>query len=84
MYWYEKEVKTFSPILSTRVRFARNMEGIPFPHRMSDEAKKELWKKVCEVYVPHGGKPVSFCSEYDCQLFFRMELWNVNADRIIT
>ena len=60
MYWYEKEVKTFSPVLSTRVRFARNIEKVPFPHLLPDEEKRTLWQKVCDAYVPHGGRPVSF------------------------
>ena len=35
-----------SNILSTRVRFARNLEATPFPSNLSPEKKKELLLKV--------------------------------------
>lgn len=60
MYWYEKSVQTFSPVISTRVRFARNLEGVPFPHMLSPEKRVELWRKVCQAFAPKGGKPVFF------------------------
>ena len=46
MYWYEKEGGVFSSVISTRVRFARNAEGIPFPHLQTDEQRKAFWKKA--------------------------------------
>ena len=60
MYWYEKEGQIFSPVISTRVRFARNLNETPFPHALSTEKREEIWSKVCDAFAPHGGKPVSF------------------------
>ena len=60
MYWYEKEGQIFSPVISTRVRFARNLDGTPFPHRMEPNARVELWKRICGALAPYGGNAVSF------------------------
>ena len=62
MYWYERENTTFSPVISTRVRFARNLEETRFPHLLSEKDAAQLWQKICDVYVPQGGKAVSFAN----------------------
>ncbi len=46
MYWYEKEAKQFSCVLSTRVRFARNLEDTPFPHRLLPEEAEGVFARV--------------------------------------
>ena len=46
MNWYEKEPAVFSPVISTRVRFARNLENTPFPHLLSEKKKMEVWEKI--------------------------------------
>ena len=38
-----------SNILSTRIRFARNLESTPFPEKLSPEKKKELLLKVKDI-----------------------------------
>lgn len=60
MYWYEKEGQIFSPVISTRVRFARNLNDTPFPHRMDPEARVSLWNRICNALTPYGSKAVSF------------------------
>lgn len=50
MYWYEKEAPVQSAVLSTRVRFARNLEDTPFPHLLSDEEKNRVFDRVKEAY----------------------------------
>lgn len=62
MYWYEREGTTFSPVISTRVRFARNLEGTPFPHLLSAPQSTELWEKISGAFAPYGGKAVSFAN----------------------
>ena len=42
MYWYEREGKAFSPVISTRVRFARNLDEVPFPHLLDETGKRDL------------------------------------------
>lgn len=46
MYWYEKENDPASPVLSTRVRFARNLEDTPFPHLLSADEKAKVFERV--------------------------------------
>lgn len=60
MYWYEKEGQIFSPVISTRVRFARNLSEVPFPHKLDPEARVALWNKICAALAPYGGKALSF------------------------
>ena len=45
MYWYEDSNNKNEVVLSTRVRFARNLAGVPFPDALNAEGRK----KVCET-----------------------------------
>ena len=44
--WYNNRETQSDVVLSTRVRLARNLDGIPFPSRMTDTQKQELKEKV--------------------------------------
>lgn len=44
--WFDKSGSNYDVAVSTRVRFARNVEGFPFPHKMTNEQKTELINKV--------------------------------------
>ena len=44
--WYQNEAVNSDIAVSSRIRIARNLKGIPFPSKMSLEQKKELNKKV--------------------------------------
>ncbi len=44
--WFEKSGNCYDTAVSTRVRFARNVEGFPFPHMMNAAQKTELISKV--------------------------------------
>lgn len=57
MYWYESAEKKDPVVLSTRVRFARNLKHLPFPARADEEQKK----KVCET----AAKAFSELRRYD-------------------
>ena len=46
MYWFEAKDGDFSPVISTRVRFARNLEGEKFPHRMNEKERRGVCEKV--------------------------------------
>lgn len=46
MLWYEKKLTT--PAISSRIRLARNIEGIPFPSNLSPEKMQETNKMICE------------------------------------
>ena len=60
MYWYEEKSTSPSAVLSTRVRFARSLEGIPFPHRASPEERRTVYEKVLEAFSGTGMMEVSF------------------------
>lgn len=44
--WFDKSGSNYDVAVSTRVRFARNVEGFPFPHMMTPAQKTELINKV--------------------------------------
>lgn len=44
--WYSVSAPENDIVVSTRVRLARNLKGIPFPSRMTDEMREELKSKV--------------------------------------
>ena len=46
MNWYKNKGNEGDIVLSTRVRLARNLSGIPFPSRMSNEQRANLKEKV--------------------------------------
>ncbi len=46
MAWYNKSGNESDIVVSTRIRLARNISGVPFPPRWSDEAAKELEGKI--------------------------------------
>ena len=44
--WYMAKAQNDDIAISSRIRLARNIEGLPFPSRMSDEDRKALSEKV--------------------------------------
>lgn len=54
--WYSKSAPMDDIAVSSRIRLARNLKGIPFPSRMSLEQRRELNKRVktaiCESNTP--------------------------------
>lgn len=44
--WFEKAGESYDVAVSTRVRFARNIQGYKFPQKMSAAEKSELIEKV--------------------------------------
>ena len=49
--WYEKNGKDGEVVISTRIRFARNLEDYPFPIRASANVKKEIAEKVKDAVL---------------------------------
>jgi protein arginine kinase len=48
MAWYNE--KSDAVVISSRVRLARNIDGLPFPHKMNEEQSSEVLKKCRKVY----------------------------------
>ena len=46
MLWFEKKNKTAS--LSTRIRLARNLKGVPFPSRLDKAKLKEVSNDIAK------------------------------------
>ena len=46
MYWYEDKASKHPVVLSTRVRFARNLKDVPFPSRLDAEGRKKVSQKL--------------------------------------
>ena len=44
--WYKTDNNASDIVVSTRIRLARNLEGLPFPSRMTAEQRQELKEKV--------------------------------------
>lgn len=44
--WYKATSKDADIVVSTRIRLARNLEGVPFPSKMTESQKQELKAKV--------------------------------------
>lgn len=53
--WYEKTGNQADVVLSSRVRFARNIEGYPFEPRLTAEGANEIIEKLGEVYTEKDG-----------------------------
>ena len=53
--WYEKSGEQADVVLSSRVRFARNIEGYPFEPRLTDEGAKEIIEKLSGIFTPDEG-----------------------------
>lgn len=44
--WYKKPGNNTDTVISTRIRLARNIDGIPFPSRMDDAQRREVNHRV--------------------------------------
>ena len=60
MAWYEIPGVDQDVAISTRVRFARNVAGYPFPSRLDAPRAKELMSKAADVLEKNGFLKVDF------------------------
>lgn len=44
--WYNSQGNNSDVVLSSKIRFARNLQGVPFPCRMTNDARKSVSKKL--------------------------------------
>lgn len=44
--WYTEKLEAKNPVISTRIRLARNLSDVPFPSRMSNEQRLDLCERV--------------------------------------
>ncbi|MBQ8510800.1 MAG: protein arginine kinase [Clostridia bacterium] len=52
MAWFNQTGAESDVVISSRIRFARNIAGIPFPGRMTDAQRSEVIEKVTKALSP--------------------------------
>ncbi len=55
MAWYNRQGESFDTVLSTRVRFARNLSGYGFDSTMTDEQAREIIDKISNIFSSDNG-----------------------------
>ena len=60
MSWYNEIGNSFDTVLSSRIRFARNIAGFPFSSRLKDEDAKTIISSVFETFEEKGFKKIDF------------------------
>ncbi len=60
MTWYNDMGKDSRTVLSTRIRFARNLNGYPFGSRLSPEKAREIIDKVAPILENGGFERIDF------------------------
>lgn len=60
--WYTDK-RSDDIVISTRIRLARNIKGIPFPNAMTDEQKKQTTKQIKDAVIG-GNSTLSSAFEY--------------------
>ena len=62
MTWYNMTGRDQDIVLSSRIRFARNLDGYPFDTRLSNAAAEEIIEKVGGVLLKNGFTRASLAS----------------------
>lgn len=60
MTWYNNTGKEHETVLSSRVRFARNLSEYPFGSRLSSEKADEIINKVAPIFENGGFEKIDF------------------------
>ncbi len=60
MAWYNEIGNEIDTVVSSRVRFARNIAGYPFASKLSAEGAKEIIAAVSDVFSSGGFKIIDF------------------------
>ena len=74
--WYNNTAPEGDIVVSTRIRLARNINGYPFPARMSDEARREVNSKIkaaIEAKGNHNLKYIDMCDVPENERFSMVE-----------
>lgn len=78
MAWYTEIGDMNDVVLSTRVRFARNINSLPFPSKATDALANEVIEKVCSVLPQYSCK--RFGKDPDKELLSLMEMHFVSPE----
>lgn len=55
MYWYSEKGKEADVVVSSRVRFARNIADKPFTSRLTDDGARDIITQVCSAVKDESG-----------------------------
>ena len=69
--WYSSQGNNSDVVLSSRIRFSRNLQGVPFPCRMTNDLRKSVCKKLYATIQNSG-----YAGEFDLISFDRLD--NIN------
>ncbi|MBE6610259.1 MAG: ATP--guanido phosphotransferase [Ruminococcaceae bacterium] len=72
MAWYTEKGKMQDVVLSTRVRFARNLSEYPFASRLSDTGANEIIEKVSAALPEYSCHRFGKNSEAKCRSYMEM------------
>lgn len=79
--WYERSGDQADVVLSSRVRFARNVEGYPFEGRLGDEGAKQIIEKIGEALTAEAGyKRIDFSTLTPVQIERAAENYTVSNE----
>lgn len=79
--WYETSGEKADVVISSRVRFARNIEGYAFEPRLTSEGAKEIISKLGEVFTgAEGYTKTDFTSLGAVQIAKAAEEYTVSSD----
>lgn len=78
MAWYTESGEMLDVVISTRVRFARNLSEYPFPARLDEKGRGEIIEKVSEAL--NGYSCERFTSEEKSKLRSYMEMHLVSPE----
>lgn len=62
--WINIKEKPESIVLSSRIRLARNLKGIPFPHKLDEEKGKDVVKQIEEAFYTSSNIKEDYESVY--------------------
>ncbi len=73
MAWFNEKGDMQDVVLSTRVRFARNLEGYPFTSRLDDKGASEIIEKVASALPEYKREDFSSASDKNaCTSYMEM------------
>ncbi len=65
--WYRRSGEQSDMVISTRIRLARNLNGYPFPNRMTEEQNREIKAAVREAVDQIGGLELDYIELAECK-----------------
>ncbi len=78
MSWFNEKGNMQDVVISTRVRFARNLEEYPFTSRLSDKGASEIIEKVRSAIPDYRIEEYGASQNNDC--FSKMEMHYVSSE----